>query len=201
MIREEVVAVLKRGEKTIGISSSTPNSSYHSNVTDNKLNLKVTGKSKQGEDGTEKIGNLLIKKKYGDCLVEWDVLIQGRDSKQEAGYDIKAARGGTNLKIQVTRVESAIWKILNNHGHVKKQVTLREAAEIVFQSYLNKEQKYPKALKKELILALDATETPGFAFDSITEIIKLKYLSQFKKSDFMEIWLVGPSISLIKQLK
>lgn len=109
---------------------------------------------------------------------------------------------GTSLKIQITRAagNENIWRQIAKFGQANSSVTSKEAVDELKKSIARKEHDLTPAQRKELILALDAIETPGQITAQVIKSFRQQYGTWTKNLGFQAIWVVGPNEALTFRL-
>jgi hypothetical protein len=165
------------------------------------IDFSIKGKSRQGETGIIKVCEILIERLNQDGA-NWSRPIDLNiiDGRKEEGVDCESYDGNSILNIQVTRVERGIWRDLSNKGATSKNVDAQVLAESIKSAILTKSRAISRDQRKELILALDATETPNYAFELSVKLFRETYQSEIAALGFRGIWLVGPIVTMTHRL-
>jgi hypothetical protein len=106
--------------------------------------------------------------------------------------------GKTKLKVQVVRAEVGpeLRRSLSRRDSVSGKPRSDEIADSLQAAI---EHKRTRAFG-DIVLALDATETPRFAFAPIISSFRKRYGVWAAQVGFKQIWVVGPIPDLVAQL-
>ena len=204
-VNEGVTAILRRDDEitAIRISDSTANS-VSANVLDNgSIDYSIRGRSRQNEEGIFDVCNILIKRLNRDGA-SWHDLEDMSQPKayNEQGIDCQAQDGDKKLQIQVTRAETdqRVWRTLAQTGESSIALPADKASDALRIAIQKKASTIPTSERQQIILALDATETPSYVFQPVIHLFTLNHGEWAKQLRFQGIWLVGPIESLTTQL-
>jgi hypothetical protein len=204
-ISEQGAVVLKKDEITeaIRISDSKGQSIAADTHSDGSIGFSIQGKSRQGEAGNTEISQILVNHLNRDGA-NWGkpIDVATIPGRREEGIDCEARDGKKVLKIQVTRAERdpKLWEKLNTLNEVSGNETFEELADALKAAIQAKANKLSSQQRKELILALDATDTPGYAFQPVIDSFHDSYANWAVKLGFEGIWIVGPNETLTSRL-
>jgi hypothetical protein len=162
---------------------------------DGKLSYIIKGSSPQGETGSIEVCKALI-----ECLnKEGSHWREPRPIDFSDDYDCIAYDGSQELHIQVTRaLEERLWRLLANEGKAgEEHITVKEAADDLWHAI---EKKKDYGDKGNIILAIDARDTPGHALQVVVESCWQRHKMEIRELGFKAIWVVGPIEELIIQL-
>jgi len=190
-----ICAVLFTDGNITGISSNNNYSSYSSFEKDGVYDIKINGESRQGEDGKNKIGENLMKK----LNLLGSEILSFKEPLSETGIDIVLYKAIGFIDVQITKAHQQDWKKLNIKGIIKSSFTKQALANNLKKSITNK-LIIPKKQRKNLILALDALETPAYCFKGVINEFNMLHGKSISSLGFKEIWVVGPSVSLTVRL-
>jgi hypothetical protein len=116
----------------------------------------------------------------------------------EEGVDAQALMAdGSPFRVQVVGViAEATQRSLRQQGHTSARKTADALAGEVCSALQKKTKSYPIAQKRKLVLALDATKSPGHAHKSVAQALKRneQHLSVATCSEFQAVWLVGSTV-------
>ena len=117
------------------------------------------------------------------------------DARNERGVDcISRSISGRELLIQVTTTEREVWRQRENvHERSVMSQTVVEAIRVAIQAKVTRSD-------QEIILALDATDSPRAAFRAVVDAFRTQYGAWAAGVGFQEIWLVGPVAALVNRL-
>jgi hypothetical protein len=93
-------------------------------------------------------------------------------------------------------IAEATQRSLRQKGHTSARKTADELAGEVCSALQKKTKSYPIAQKRKVVLALDATKSPGHAHKSVVQALKRneQHLSVATHSEFQAVWLVGSTV-------
>jgi len=198
--REAVVAHGQgEGTEAIRLSDDQAQSVAADLLMDGTSNLAIRGKGRRGEEGVKKVCEILIARlnQGGACWSEPKDL-----TGPEQGVDYEAHDGTKILKIQVTRAiqDQELWMRLAKAGERTKQYQTADEAADELRDAIKAKEKIPPGQRKEITLALDATETPGQVFQLVVKSFQGRHGSWSRRLGFGTIWVVGPIAELTFRL-
>jgi hypothetical protein len=107
------------------------------------------------------------------------------------------------MQIVRANVHPRLWETLNQTGKIEEtgvaKLTLVEQIRVAIEVKAN-DRKLPKATRRGLVLALDATRLPASGFDSVVREFRSKWGDWASKLGVDAIWLLGPLDSLTWRL-
>jgi len=163
---------------------------------DGTIDSAIKGTGPQGEADSLRVCRILIAKLNGHKVGNpWQEPVCGT----EPYIDCQTSDGTMALLIQVTRAEQApeIWKSLNVTGEA---VSSSRSYDVIADSLRDAiDRKPPSAGGPRMLLAIDATLTPGFTFSAVIDSFRLRH-DVWARGRFSAIWIVGPNAELTKQL-
>jgi hypothetical protein len=181
-------------------SSDGQKSWFHLSRETGTVKFKITGQSRQGEEGTDAVAWTLIERLVqlgarwstpqpcgpGDGDVDW-VAEDADDPKRR-------------LRIQVIRAitDPKVWGTLSREGPVIGETSIEGIADALYQS-IQKKAKKRYGQPGNITLALDAVE-PGTSGFYVVEVFIRKYGAECMTLGFESIWLVGPNEQLVYRL-
>jgi hypothetical protein len=165
------------------------------------IDYSIKGKSRQGESGTIEVCKILIER-LNQNGANWShpIDLNTIEESEEQGVDCEACDGDLILHIQVTRVERSIWRTLSIKKEVSKNSDIRELVETIKSVIFKKSRTISSDQRKELILALDAVETPDYAFEKVIKLFREAHHSEIAALGFKGVWLVGPNEAMTYRL-
>jgi predicted nucleic acid-binding Zn-ribbon protein len=173
------------GTETIAHGTASE-SSRTEQAADGTITFEAHGKSPQGEEGAEKVCQILLQR-LNQAGANWSNLLRST----EPGIDFEARDGSLVLKLQVTRVpsDSAVWASLGRSGTATGRFAAAEQAADALRSPIQQ-----KSLKSPtgVTLALDATLIAVHVLQSVIESFRQKHGSWASTLGFHAVWLVGP---------
>jgi hypothetical protein len=165
---------------------------------DRSISYNIKGRSYQGEAGVLDVCKILIEQLNAQGA-QWGTLKLSEDRKGK--IDCVAIDQEKELNIQVTRAvqDQELRKSLAKFAEVTRHITVTQAVEDLRSAVKHKED-IPLVQRANILLALDATETPGHALSTIIKTFRQRYGQEVRKLGFQAIWLVGPLSTLTAQL-
>jgi rubredoxin len=173
-------------------------------ASDGSVQYSITGKSRQGETGNLGVCRTLIERlnREGDGWGE--PTDTSGDSRTEEGVDCKAYHGNRVLNVQVTRAEidQQIWRQLGQAQQVtSSSASPAEVAGTLCKPILAKAKKIiTPAQRQEIVLALDATQSPIHGFQDIVQSFRQLHGQWAQGLGFRGIYVVGPTADLTARL-
>lgn len=155
----------------------------------------ISGPAPHGEEGRLDSANLLVQK-----LREL-----GQDWKHPyvvdvADIDCRADGDGGFLDMQVVRADTSdTWKTLSRTGRASKAASPNELADALLE-VARKKARLPPAQLGNLVLVIDARDTPVFAMGAIVESFRQRHLDGATRLGFRAVWVVGPTVELVARL-
>jgi len=109
---------------------------------------------------------------------------------------------GHQLKMQVTRAtgDEKLWRPIGLGNKVTYTQKDEAAIEELWKEIDRKQARLPASQRAELVLVLDATDTPGLAFSRVVTLFRNRHGAWAKNLGFKAVWLVGPEKSLVFRL-
>ncbi|WP_457355841.1 hypothetical protein [Roseateles sp. P5_D6] len=98
------------------------------------------------------------------------------------------------LNMQCVRavIDPRYWSELGREGIVTVSKGTRETAEMMLSAIAHKAAKLPVAQRAELVLVLDASDTPVMALAPVVESFREEFLNDAAGYGFRAVWVVGP---------
>jgi predicted nucleic acid-binding Zn-ribbon protein len=116
---------------------------------------------------------------------------------REEGVDAFALDGDKKLNVQHTTPERAAWAELAKQPEFTRSELESEAVEAL-KTAIAKKLRF--ANRHEIVLALDATDSPRYALNGVVEAFRSTHGAWAKSIGYEAIWLVGPEASLVYRL-
>lgn len=150
----------------------------------------LTGEAPRGEEGTLRVGALLVERLNG-LGGDWE---EPGPAPEQSDVDVIANGPGGRLEIQVTRVGSeGLWGDLSRTGAAQLLPIARD-----FRSAIaRKAARYPVARVGEIVLALNALDAAGYALRAVRGSLPPAEVATY---GFAAVWIVGPTAALIHRL-
>ena len=166
-------------------------------LSDTSATQEISGPVPHGEEGARETCVLLVAKlrELGEI---WDqpTEIENRDSD----VDCRSEGPGGILDIQVVRAaNSETWKTLHRAGRASLIKSPGEFADALLE-VIRKKARLPAAQLGNLVLAIDARDTPTFAMAGIIDSFRKRHLDHAGRFGFKAVWVVGPVIDLVARL-
>jgi hypothetical protein len=164
-----------------------------------ELVRSVEAKSRHNEEGTDKVCSLLLAK-LNQNGESWRNLRRPEDRASDVDWTAENDDGDV-LKMQVTRAERSkpFWRGIEK-GHVMSNLQSENTAMQNLKDAIVGKSRLPASQKNELLLLLDATETPDLAFVQMIESFRANHGMWAKELGFKSIWIVGPVEDLVHRL-
>jgi hypothetical protein len=169
-------------------------------ATGNELTRSVRTKPRHNEEGILTVSGILLEK-LNRTRTQWSNLRRAECPASDVDCTAQNEAGDV-LKMQVTRAEierSSLWREIGHGNTVSAQRPVTDAVEYLREAVFEK-SKLPLQQKKELLLVLDAIETPDLAFTQTVESFRMIYGAWAKGLGFRGIWVVGPTEDLVHRL-
>jgi hypothetical protein len=169
---------------------------------DGSFKEKISGSSPQGEKDTLRACRILIRT-LNELGGNWEepVLVNDEvvDCRADCPDDPKKA-----ISIQVVRacIDKAFWGQLNRSNILDERHGVQDLSDRIKLAIEKKADpmKIPVHSRQGMLLALDATLTPGTCFSIIVGDFKERWGSWVAGLGFKAVWLIGPDESLTKRL-
>jgi hypothetical protein len=186
------------GEMTDGIRVANDRISTADDLSsDGAVKFTVEGRPSQGEKAVLPVCNILRQHLNRNSPV-WDE--PARPVGREEGVDCELPHrdGTTKLKVQVVRAEvgSELPRALSRGDTVSGN---RHSDEIADSLKAAIEHKRTRAFG-DIVLVLDATETPRSVFAPVISSFRKRYGAWAAHVGFKQIWVVGPIPDLVERL-
>jgi hypothetical protein len=129
---------------------------------------------------------------------QWDPpQLTNPSARDERGIDCEASGPkGLRLRIQVTTPERAAWREIGRGSEFRASTSaeaLVEALRVAIEAKRTRSS-------PDIHLALDAVHAPAHALRSVAEAFRRQQGGWAAGVGFQEIWLVGPSVDLVRRL-
>lgn len=203
-IGEQIVAIRRMDDQitAVRIADSDGHAVSANLNEDGSVDDAIRGRSRQGEDGTLAVCRLLIERlrmEGGRC---GEPRMASRNSRDERGIDAIVQCDASTLSIQVVRADPdpEVWKTLGQTGETSRRMSPAEAAHVMQRAIEKKAGRIAFAQRAELLLALDATETPGQTLAQSVDAFRSDHATWASSLGFASIWLVGPNVTLTQRL-
>jgi hypothetical protein len=188
------------GEEAIRIAGSERNIAADKSK-DGSVMSAIEGNSRQGESGSLEVCEILVRHMNQNGAA-WDNVIDLTSDRnhREEGIDCKAFDGNRELNIQVTRVERKLWKELATRGQVTNNKLVIELANAMWDSIEEKSLPLPIDQRNNIVLALNAIDTPSYVLKDVIKMFKSKYGNRVVSFGYISVWVVGPSENFTHRL-
>ena len=169
---------------------------------DGTIKHSLSGKASTGEQGTLDTCHMLAQKlNIGGA--SWQEVVLSELPHTDAMLRVEAGSDLNALRVQVVRavVDPAFWIKLSKTGSTyATEVTVEEAANLVFAAIKLKAEKIPASKRGEVLLALNAIETPFVCFPQALAFLIEQYRNEIEEFGFLSIWVVGSQPELVSRL-
>lgn len=169
-------------------------------VTGNTLARSVRAKPRHNEEGNLKVCVILLARLNRQGTL-WRNLrcAEGRPSDVDC---VAQNESGDVLKMQVRRADSeeSLWREIEQGNTVRDQRSVTDTVQNLRDAIKAKSDKLPLQQKKELLLVLDATETPDHALSQTVELFCARHGAWATGLGFKGIWVVGPTEDFVHRL-
>jgi hypothetical protein len=117
---------------------------------------------------------------------------------REAGVDAVAEDGDKRLRVQVTTPERTAWEPLAKGGeHVRSETGVQDAVKAIRAAI---EAKTLFAELGDIVLALDATDSPRYALQGVVDAFRGSHGTWTREVGYAAVWLVGPGANHVHRL-
>jgi hypothetical protein len=116
----------------------------------------------------------------------------------EDGVDCVSCGPNGELRIQVTTPETQRWQELAKTGLVDHRGDSTEG--LVEAIWASVQRKRHVSGRSKIVLALDATDSPAFAFRTVVAEFRASFGGAAAAIGYQSIWLVGPVADLVQRL-
>jgi len=163
-------------------------------IVSSSLKTKVSS----GESNVWKVCTILAER-ISTLQTSWSV---STEHPQAIDIDCYLISGNLRLNIQVTRADqnSEIYQKLNLLENVERTNSERALAAILKDAIDSKAKKITKSQRSDLVLVMDATDTPELSLDGVTSQFHSHFHELTVSLGFREVWLVGPTTRLTHRL-
>ncbi len=164
---------------------------------DGTVKFSVAGRPAQGEESSLPVCNVLRQHLNRQSPV-WGEPVKPTGNEKGVDCELPHRDGKTKLKIQVVRAEAgpALRRSVARGDTVEGQPSSDEIADSLRAAI---EHKRTRAFG-DIVLALDATETPRFTFAPVTTSFRKRHGVWATQIGFNQIWVVGPIPDLVERL-
>lgn len=165
------------------------------------IDYSVEGKSPQGEGGTIEVCDRLVDRLNEDGA-SWGAPIDltNIEVDRSAGIDCRAIDCEKILSIQVTRAEISIWGRLSVKGKISQSSDMKLIIDAMWHVIATKSNPVPIRDREDIVLALNASEAPHFAFENVVNTFRQIHGTSTASLGYRMIWIVGPNERLTSRL-
>jgi hypothetical protein len=172
---------------------------------DGSVHFGVKGTTRQGESGNLEVCRILIDRLNRDGERWEEPIASSGDSRKEDGVDCKAYDGDRVLNVQITRAHRHpdLWRDLARfHKVTVPPTTADNAADDLLCAITEKASNkiVTPGQRQELVLALDATQTPIHVFQDVVRSFLRRHGSWARGLGFRGIWVIGPTAEITFRL-
>jgi hypothetical protein len=189
------------GERTEGVRVSNSQSISSDIGEGGEISNRVEGRSPCGSDKSHEIEvcRILIERLNCDGA-RWSA---PEKVEQDSDIDCVSRYGDRVLNMQVVSapVDPEFRRSLAEHGTVETTSNVDEAVDSLWSAIEHKaNRKYAERQKNELVLVLNAMESPSLAFKQVVKSFWERRSTDAAKAGFRGIWIVGPFRDLVARL-
>lgn len=192
--QERLIHSRSQGDQAAGEFSDSPPATW--------VSSSFKGRVRRGEEGNERICNILIVRLNRDRSSPWRNCVACED--RNTNVDCIAVDGSEKLLVQLTRAEQRrdFWLIASRGSGTADYTGKEEAADALREAIEAKiNVKFASiALRRGIHLALDASDTLGFVLRPVIESFRKRHGAWARALGFMEIWLIGPTPDFTERL-
>lgn len=182
--------IARDGSEAIRVAGHARHSVTADRAIDGTASYKITGSSRQNEEGVVEVCTILADRLRANGLPAGEAR---RASGVERGIDCEIPCGNKTLQVQVTRpATSDVWKALARFGKAKRDLGTSAAVSDLLDLVQRKARKTAPRDRPSIILAIDATETVVHAMDGVVGSYRRKHADETQAFRFAEVWVVGP---------
>jgi hypothetical protein len=165
-------------------------------LSDTSATQEISGPpAPQGEEGRLDTANLLVER-LRELGQDWSQPYE----VDFADIDCRADGDRGFLDIQVVRADkSDTWRTLSRTGRASKAASPAILADALLE-VARKKARLPAAQLGNLLLAIDARDTPVFAMGGTIDSFRQRHLDQVARLGFRAVWVVGPTVALVARL-
>jgi hypothetical protein len=157
----------------------------------------IAGKASNDNQSELRVADLLVCHLNGLGANWRDLQLLQASAYDERGVDCAAyGDAGKELLIQVTRVDQSAWRPLHRSPSISREQTISSLVETIRSAIDHKKTR----AASDIVLALDATDSPGSALREVTESFRRLHGEWALTTGFSQIWLVGPVNALVQRL-
>ena len=160
-----------------------------------ELDDRIEGRASRKDDSELRVALTLVEH-LNTVGAHW-VGVELRRGRED-GVDAVASDGDETLRIQVTTPERAAWSQLARVDEVRRSDETIDRAVDAIKSAI--EDKLLFAGRESIVLALDATDSPSYAFAGVAEAFHKRHSQWASETGYAAVWLVGPVASLVHRL-
>jgi hypothetical protein len=165
------------------------NADYNPNE---KLAFSNRGHSRQNEEGNVPVGEALVEK-LNLLGGNWSSPV---DYNKE-GADCLSQDGAKKLLIQITKISpSNYFRDLNTRGRASRKQDVEQAVSDIMRAVRKKASR----ASPQIVLALDATDTPVYTMSVVGEALRNKHEAELRGFRWQAIWLVGAEPTLTSRI-
>ena len=203
---DHLAATVTRGDQVVGFSESLRDGrAAAGDVQGNgTLDYSFTGRTSTGEQGTlETCSKLVQVLNSAEPAAVWAAPMLRMDIPHLDAQAVRLDGQAPTLDIQVVRAfaDSAFWHQAHKNGHGQGvSVTPRDLAQQLRDAIELKVSRIPVQHRTELVLALNAIDSPIVAFDTVVDAFRIHHGSWTAAQGFSAVWLIGPMPGLTHRL-
>jgi hypothetical protein len=167
---------------------------------DSRLTSSLTARPRPGETANAEVCKILIARLNQDGGT-WSRCDCGKRKRVDEVDCTAFNADGKELKMQITRAaqDKTLWTPSGEFCGKDRDQSVNDAVEEL-RSAIKEKSRLPAVQKADLVLVLDAIETPGHVMDQIVNSFRKNYGTWLKALKFKQVWIVGPNESLTYRL-
>lgn len=191
----------ERQGEAIGFSTQDPDGRASSAelLGDSGLRSSMEGPASQGEADSLPVCRMLMLRLNQDGARWVDVRKSQHDSID--GEIVESGNPSHTFAVQVVRANATqeVYRTLRKQGSYTETRSLVTAVATLRHAIEHKTPRHGCA-DPSVVLALDATQLPGLAFDAVVRRFQLDHGRWAAQAGYRAIWLVGPQVRLVWRL-
>lgn len=171
--------------------------SASADVSASSASYEIAGDAPRNEDGALETAQILVRKlRESDAGWSHPMMVDFAD------VDCESRNGGDTLSMQVTRVprSSSFWRDLGRQSVASEVGSADDLANELMSAINHKAARLASRQRAVLSLVLDARDMPAFAATRAAARFSELHRTEATNLGFRSIWVVGPTVTLVRQL-
>lgn len=173
------------------------NRSASADVSSESVSYDISGDAPRNEEGALETAQILIHK-LRECDAGWTdpTMVDAAD------VNCESRNGEDTLSMQVTRVphSSQFWRDLGQRSSASRIGSAADLADELMSAITYKANRLSRTQRTGLALVLDARDTPAFPTTNPAAKFSDRHGIEAAALGFQSIWVVGPTMHLVRQL-